>query len=74
MRQLVAAVLIAALLNACSQATRIITKPEAAKVYIDGKFVGVSPVAWTVRDSEVASKGKPSLPMRVRQLGGDSLV
>lgn len=54
--KLVAATLITSLLTACSQATRIITQPDASKVYIDGKFVGVSPVTWTVSDSEIARK------------------
>jgi hypothetical protein len=55
-RKLLAALVIASLLNGCSQATRIITQPEGSKVYVDGKFIGVSPVVWVVKDSDVSSK------------------
>jgi hypothetical protein len=45
----------ALLLLGCSENTVIHTNPEGAKVYINGEFIGVSPVKYEIPDSQLPS-------------------
>ena len=64
LKQLITIALVLPLVTACATSTRFHTTPEGAKVYVNGDFIGVSPV--TLNDSKSLPK---RLHIQVRHAG-----
>src|SRR5262245_40113934 len=54
---------------ACAERTLIRTAPPDAKVLVDGQLVGVSPLRYSVRSSEI----REHIPLRIEREGFESI-
>jgi len=65
MRRSHALIVVSTLLSACTESTMIRTSPPDAKVYVNGQFVGVSPVRCKVPRAEF----RDGIPVRIERDG-----
>ena len=55
MKKILVFVFLVVLLGSCASTTKILTKPDDAKVYVNNKFIGNSPVEYTSRKVSFSS-------------------